>query len=200
MPLPELKQNKEKRQRLLECALELFVEQGYFNTPVRQIIARSGFGTGTFYNYFTNKEDILKALLEQFAHEIISSVKNYYTVEKDLGKRFIETKRLNMEVFIQNRKLTEIYCRVAGVSEVIDASLKEFEDKLIEFFRKNIEYGIKKGAFNDVPATPVAYGILAIEKQLLYKWIVLKDITAEEMIEMVISYHETLAKGLLKKH
>jgi len=199
VPLPELKQNKERRQRLLECALDLFVERGYFNTPVREIIAKSGFGTGTFYNYFADKEDILKSLLDEFAIQIISSVNNYYIQEKDLAKRFIETKRVNMEVFAQNEKLTEIYCRVAGASDVIDASLQQFENKLLDFFTKNIEYGIRKGVFNDVPASPLAHGILAMEKYLLYKWIVLKAVNKEEMIAMVLSFHETIARGLVKK-
>jgi len=199
MPLPESKQNKEKRQRLLECAIDLFVEKGYFNTPVSHIIAKSGFGIGTFYNYFTDKEDILKNLLEDFACQIISSVNNYYTKEQDLSKRFTESKRIVLEVFIQNKKLTEIYCRVAGVSDVIDECLKQFEDKLIDFFRRNIEYGMQKGSLNEVPAVTVAHGILAIQKFLLYKWIVLKDITEEEMIEMVISYHKAIAQGLEKK-
>jgi AcrR family transcriptional regulator len=199
MPLPESKQNKERKQRLLECALDLFVEQGYFNTPVRHIVAKSGFGTQTFYNYFIDKEDILKTLLEEFANQIISSVNSYYAREKDLSKRFTESKRVILEVFTQNRKLTEIYCRVAGASEVIDSTLKQFEDKLIEFFTKNIKYGIRKGALNYVPAATVAHGIWAIQKFLLYKWIVLKDITEEEMIEMVVSYHEAIAQGLVKK-
>jgi AcrR family transcriptional regulator len=199
MPLPKLKQNKERRQRFLDCAIELFIEKGYFDTPVREIIVKSGFGTGTFYNYFIDKEDILKALLEEFADQIITSVNTYYTREEDLYKRFIETKRVSMEVFAQNEKLSEIYSRVAGASESIDKSLQQFEDKLIEFFTRNIEYGIKKGAFKNVPVSPVAHSILATEKFLLYKWIVLKSITKEEMIEMVTSFHETLAEGLIKK-
>lgn len=199
MPIPRIKQNEERRQRLLECAADLFVEKGYFDTPVREIIEKSGIGTGTFYNYFIDKEDILKTLLEEFAEQIISSVKNYYTTEKDLYKRFIETKRVTMEVFAQNEKLSEIYSRVAGASDAIDDCLKQFEDKLIEFSTRNIEYGIKKGAFNNVPVAPVAHSILAAEKFLLYKWIVLKAVTREEMIEMVISFHETLAEGLVKK-
>lgn len=197
MPIPKLRQNKERRQRLLECAIDLFVEKGYFNTSVREIIVKSGFGTGTFYNYFIDKEDILKALLEEFADQIISGVSTYYSREKDLYKRFVETKRVTMEIFAQNEKLSEIYSRVAGTSEAIDQCLKQFEDKLIEFYIRNIEYGINKGVFNNVSVPPVAQGILAVEKFLLYKWIVLKDITKEEMVEMVISFHETLAKGLV---
>lgn len=197
MPIPKLRQNKERRQRFLECAVDLFIEKGYFNTSVREIIVKSGFGTGTFYNYFIDKEDILKALLEEFADQIISGVSTYYTTEKDLYKRFVQTKRITMEIFAQNEKLSEIYSRVAGTSEAIDNCLKQFEDKLIEFYIRNIEYGINKGAFNNVSVPPVAHAILAVEKFLLYKWIVLKDITNEEMVEMVISFHETLAKGLV---
>ncbi|MDA8223248.1 TetR/AcrR family transcriptional regulator [Desulfosporosinus sp.] len=200
MPIPKLRQNKERRQRLLDCAIDLFIEKGYFNTSVREIIVKSGFGTGTFYNYFIDKEDILKALLEEFADQIISGVSTYYTTEKDLYKRFVETKRVTMEIFAQNEKLSEIYSRVAGTSEAIDNCLKQFEDKLIEFYIRNIEYGINKGAFNNVSVPPVAHAILAVEKFLLYKWIVLKDITNEEMVEMVISFHETLAKGLVNNN
>ncbi|MCO5388361.1 MAG: TetR/AcrR family transcriptional regulator [Desulfosporosinus sp.] len=200
MPIPKLRQNKERRQRLLDCAIDLFIEKGYFNTSVREIIVKSGFGTGTFYNYFIDKEDILKALLEEFADQIISGVSTYYTTEKDLYKRFVETKRATMEIFAQNEKLSEIYSRVAGTSEAIDNCLKQFEDKLIEFYIRNIEYGINKGAFNNVSVPPVAHAILAVEKFLLYKWIVLKDITNEEMVEMVISFHETLAKGLVNNN
>lgn len=197
MPISEEKQNKERRQKLLQCSLDLFIEKGYFNTSIRDIIVRSGFGTGTFYNYFIDTEDILKALLEDFAEQIITGISEYYMVEKDLYKRFIETKRLSMEVFAQNEALCEIYSRVAGASDQIDKCLQQFEDRLIEFSSKNIEYGIKKGAFKNIPVSPIAHSILAIEKFLLYKWIVLKAITKEEMIDMVVSFHESLAAGLL---
>ncbi|PKM77988.1 MAG: TetR/AcrR family transcriptional regulator [Firmicutes bacterium HGW-Firmicutes-15] len=198
MTIPVIRQNMERRQKLLECAIDLFIEKGYHNTAIRDIIVKSGVGTGTFYNYFIDKEDVLKALLEGFAEQIISSIAEYYTVEKNLYERFVETKRVTMEVFAQNEKLSEIYSRVAGASDSIDQCLKQFEDKLIVFYTRNIEYGIKKGAFNSVSAPPIAHAILATEKFLLYKWIVLNAISKEEMIEMVVSFHETLAKGLLK--
>lgn len=197
MPLPIEKQDKERRQNILNAALNLFIEKGYYHTSIRDIIASSGVGTGTFYNYFIDKEDILKNLLEDFAEEIISSISNYYLREKDLYERFIETKRLTMEVFAQNEALSEIYSRVAGTSAPIDHCLKQFEDKLLAFYSRNIDYGIKKGVFANVPAAAVAHSILATEKYLLYKWIVLKAISKEEMIEMLISFHQTLAAGLL---
>lgn len=197
MPIPKIKQNKERREKFLECAIDLFLQKGYVNTSVREIIARSGFGTGTFYNYFIDKEDILKELLEEFADEIISSINNYHTKEKDMKKRFIETKRVTLEVFALHEKLSEIYIRVGGTSEIIDKCIKEFEDKLIKYYIRNVQYGIDKGAFKNVPVPPVANAILALDKYLLYKWKVLKDITEEEMIEMGTSFHETLSIGLV---
>jgi len=197
MPISKEKQNQERRQRLLQCSIDLFIDKGYFNTSIRDIIVLSGVGTGTFYNYFIDKEDILKALLEDFAEQIISGISEYYTVEKDLYERFVETKRLTMEVFAQNKALSEIYSRVAGASAPIDQCLQQFEDRLIGFYSRNIEYGIEKGVFKNILVSPIAHSILAIEKFLLYKWIVLKAITKEEMIEMVVSFHETLAAGLL---
>lgn len=198
MPIAKIKQNKERRQKLLESAVKLFIEKGYFNTSIRDIIVLSEIGTGTFYNYFIDKEDVLKALLEEFADKIISSIKVYYQEETDIYVRFVETKRVTMEVFIQNEALSEIYSRVAGASAPIDQCLQQFENRLIQFYTHNIEYGIKLGVFNNIPVSPIAHSILAIEKFLLYKWVVLKAITKEEMIEMVVSFHETLANGLLK--
>jgi len=182
----------------MDCALDLFIEKGYFNTAIRDIIVRSGYGTGTFYNYFIDKEDILKALLDEFAEQIVSGFSDYWNIEKDLYKRFVETKRLTMEVFAENERLSEIYSRVAGASDPIDQCIKQFEDSLIDFYSKNIEYGIQKGVFDDVPVPPLAHAILATEKFLLYKWVVLRAISKEQMINMVVSFHETLAKGLLK--
>jgi AcrR family transcriptional regulator len=197
MPISIEKQNIERRRKLLKCSLDLFIEKGYFNTAIRDIIARAEIGTGTFYNYFIDKEDILKTLLEDFAEQIISSISEYYTVEKDLYERFIETKRLTMEVFAQNEALSELYSRVAGASDPIDQSLQQFENRLIGFYSRNIEYGIKKGVFKNIPVSPIAHSILAVEKFLLYKWVVLRVISKKEMIQMVVSFHETLAAGLL---
>ncbi len=198
MPLPEYRQNKERRQQLLDASLDLFVTKGYFNTAIRDIISEAGVGTGTFYNYFIDKEDVLKALLDGFARTIIDGIKEYYTTEEGLPERFIETKRITMELFSKNKRLSEIYCRVTGASGPIDRCIKVFEDRLVNFYSKNIDYGIKKGVFKPVPVSPIAHSILATEKFLLYKWVVLKDITEAEMIEMVVSFHEILAKGLLE--
>jgi len=189
---------QEKHDRILECALDLFAEKGYVNTRVRDIIDKSGYGTGTFYKYFDSKEKVLTVLLNDFLDKIIAAVNEFFKIESDLNIRFIESKRAILEVFVQNEKMAEIYSRVHGLGSNVDQCLKNFDDRLIVFMSKNNQYGINKGVFRDLPVVPIAYSTLAIINYSVYKWIVIKDISADEMISLVVSFHHSLAQGFLK--
>ena len=105
-----------------------------------------------------------------------------------------------MEVFIRNEKLAEIFSRAPGISDPIDECLNEFDNKFLEFTGKNIQFGIKKGIFRDLPVIPIASSTLAMIKYAVFKWVVNKDITEAEMIDMVISFHQSLAIGLVKNN
>jgi len=189
---------QEKRVKILDCALFLFAEKGYVNTPVREIIEMSGYGTGTFYKYFVNKEDVLKVLLDDFLEQIVVAVNDFFKREKDLYSRFIESKRVMLQVFARNEKMAEIYSRVRGINDNIDHCLQEFDDKFLSFTSKNIEYGIKKGLFRELPVLPVVCATLAIINYAVNLWIVRKSISQNEMVEIVLSFHHSLGIGLVK--
>jgi AcrR family transcriptional regulator len=60
------------RERILDVALELFVEQGYDNTSLREIAERMGFSKAALYYHFPSKEAILFSLhlrLHALGHE-----------------------------------------------------------------------------------------------------------------------------------
>ncbi|TYO94845.1 TetR family transcriptional regulator [Desulfallas thermosapovorans DSM 6562] len=195
-----ISQMEEKRQNILSCAVKIFVQKGYMNTPVRDIIDASGYGTSTFYRYFKDKEDLLNTLLLDFLDHIIDQVNRYFKQEQDVHKRFVESKRVIMEVFAQNPELSEIYSRVAGLSEAVDKILKEFDDRYLWFVHQNIAYGIKHGYFKDLPLDPICHSILAMIKYAVHKWVVLKEISSTEMIEMVVDFHRCLGEGLYAPH
>ena len=51
------------RQAVLESAYELFLEQGYAATSMRQIAERAGLALGGIYNHFSGKEAIFSELI-----------------------------------------------------------------------------------------------------------------------------------------
>lgn len=58
----------ERKLHVLLTAQRLFVEKGFNSTSVQDIIEEAHISKGTFYNYFTSKNECLMAILE-FAHE-----------------------------------------------------------------------------------------------------------------------------------
>ncbi len=49
-------------QRVLQSALTLFTDKGYFNTSVHDISHDSGVSIGSIYHHFKDKEDIARAM------------------------------------------------------------------------------------------------------------------------------------------
>ena len=56
------KQVKDKRTAILDSALKLFTERGFHGTSTAQISKEAGVATGTLFNYFPTKEDLINSL------------------------------------------------------------------------------------------------------------------------------------------
>jgi AcrR family transcriptional regulator len=61
------------RESILEGAYQLFLQQGYHGTSMRQIAEEAGIALGGIYNHFSGKEEIFTAVLEAYhpIHEIV---------------------------------------------------------------------------------------------------------------------------------
>jgi AcrR family transcriptional regulator len=58
-----LSKGERTRKAVIEAAYELFLEQGYAATSMRQIAERSGLALGGIYNHFPSKEAIFSELI-----------------------------------------------------------------------------------------------------------------------------------------
>ncbi len=66
-PAPGGKRERNKEQNraaILRAAQRCFTRHGFDGVTVRDIIGETGLATGTFYNYFQDKEEVFSALIE----------------------------------------------------------------------------------------------------------------------------------------
>jgi TetR/AcrR family transcriptional regulator, transcriptional repressor for nem operon len=61
-----MENGRDTRDRLIDAARELFLEQGYTATGIAQILKRAGARSGSLYHFFPTKEDLLFAVLERY--------------------------------------------------------------------------------------------------------------------------------------
>ena len=54
----------DRKRHVLLTAQQLFVEKGYITTSIQDILDAAKISKGTFYNYFSSKNECLKAILE----------------------------------------------------------------------------------------------------------------------------------------
>lgn len=68
--MPRNKYPEETVQKILDAALKLFIEKGYEETTVLDIIGHMGGMTrGAFYHHFKSKEEVFDALSDQLFHD-----------------------------------------------------------------------------------------------------------------------------------
>jgi len=64
MTLDTLSKGERTRQAIEETAYELFLEQGYSATSMRQIAEEAGLALGGIYNHFSGKEEIFEGIIK----------------------------------------------------------------------------------------------------------------------------------------
>jgi len=74
-PRPRTKPPEKRREELMNSAQRLFLANGVAATTIEQITSGADVAKGTFYLYFSSKEDILAALGERFAQNLLTGIK-----------------------------------------------------------------------------------------------------------------------------
>lgn len=55
---------RQRRANIMRAATEVFIEQGYEQTSMKHVMDAAGVSRGGLYQYFSNKEDLFEAILE----------------------------------------------------------------------------------------------------------------------------------------
>lgn len=63
--------SEERRQVIIDVALEAFTQLGFENTTMSEVANRAGGSKATLYNYFSSKEELFAAVIEEFGRQRI---------------------------------------------------------------------------------------------------------------------------------
>lgn len=85
------KKIEDKREAILQAALELFAEQGFYGTAVPEIADRAKVAAGTIYRYFENKEALVNALFVRYKTQLGATLMSDFP--------FIESPRAQLHHF-----------------------------------------------------------------------------------------------------
>src|SRR6185437_4537386 len=89
-------QGRKTMRKLLDAGMRVFAERGFHAARVDDIVRAARTSHGTFYLYFANKEELLRALAIQCAHEMGALAGGLAEVTPDEAgaaelRRFLET-------------------------------------------------------------------------------------------------------------
>ena len=68
--LPKQKRGEETREKLIEAGKNLFSAEGYHTTSSKKIARAAGVATGSFYNYFSDKKELLFEIYRRHINEV----------------------------------------------------------------------------------------------------------------------------------
>jgi TetR/AcrR family fatty acid metabolism transcriptional regulator len=73
----------DKYQRILDAAVEVIAERGYFNSPVSAIAKRAGVADGTIDLYFKSKDEVLRTAIDSTFGSFFTQVEERFQLLVD---------------------------------------------------------------------------------------------------------------------
>jgi TetR/AcrR family fatty acid metabolism transcriptional regulator len=86
-----------KRRTILESAVRVFAEHGFFAARIRDIAAGADVAEGTIYLYFDGKDDLLLTAFREKVNEFCASVRDVLPSELSFEQRLARFIRLQFE-------------------------------------------------------------------------------------------------------
>ena len=141
----------DKKTAIMESALKLFTERGFHGTSTAQISKEAGIATGTLFNYFPTKEDLINSLyfevkgqLSQSMGKEIEAQNTFQDKLRKIWSNLIKWGADNQEEFL----FVGQFCS----SPYITKFTREEVMKEYVFLHDLVNQGIKTGVIRDFSA------------------------------------------------
>jgi AcrR family transcriptional regulator len=186
------KRGQNKRDIILEAAVQVFASKGYHNARMEEIATVAGIGKGTIYEYFNSKlqlfQEMLESSLDVYYNHLDANRKGQISFEERMSLVF----KAHVTFCREQKDLTRI---LFWDTEIIDEELKDWfnqiRKKKEERVTELVEEGIARGELRAVDSrllTNIIIGSLGSVwvPITLENWEVDPDVLAAEMIDMLM--------------
>lgn len=157
--MAERKTGEERREELLESALEVIHEDGFDSLTVRRLAEKVGISEAAVYRHFDDKEEVVRKTAERvFSTEVMNSEKEFEDPE-DMLENFFKTLFGKLE---EKPKITaiifhgEIFAEYPEIREMFREHRSEKKSQI----ERMIESGQKSGDFDETVDPSVAATII----------------------------------------
>lgn len=138
---------EQKRALIKNAAMEMFADKGIAGTSISSIAKKVGISKGLIYNYFTNKEDLIKTIILDGFNILMEA----FDTNKDgkLSKEeLIFFVKETSSILKSNVSFWRLYFIVMMQSDVIKLIENEFMEFLMPLLTTLIEYFENRGVEN----------------------------------------------------
>jgi TetR/AcrR family fatty acid metabolism transcriptional regulator len=140
------KKANDKYHRILEAAVKVFSEQGFFQSTVSQIAKEAGVADGTIYLYFKNKDDILVHFFSFRTRQVFACLREEVEQADNTIDKLRSLVRRHLEEFQSDRNMAVVYFTETHKSHrLVEQQIKEMSKMYLDIVAEIVEQGQEEG-------------------------------------------------------
>ena len=139
---------EDKRNRIINSALEEFTKNSFEKASTNNIVKKAGISKGLLFHYFNSKQELFEKLEEYVIHLITDTIRKQMDwTGSDLVERFkeislIKIKLMNQFPYIYDFSL-ELLKR-GSIEELKGRYEEDFTDLMVKVYQENVDYSMFK--------------------------------------------------------
>lgn len=193
--MPRNKYPEETVQTILNASLKLFLENGYEQTTILDIVKEMGGLTrGAFYHHFKSKEEVLEAL----SSRLFFNNNPFEQVKEQKGLNGLEKIKWVLKCFYQDtssQQISDLSSQLLSSPTFLKKFIDDNRNILAPMYQELIEEGMNDGSIKVEHAKPVAE-LFTILTNFWTVPTVFPYSKEEGIIKLKIIQHVTASMGL----
>lgn len=163
----------ERRERLLDAALEVFVARGFANSRVRDVCREADLTERYFYESFADKEALLVALAERIVADLVLAVGPAIELAQTEARPAIDaaSRAVVRSLTGDPRRARIVLVEVVGVSAAIEAIRRAHIARLAEVIRGAVAGAFGPWALTSPEVELVARALVGAAQELLVAYV-----------------------------